>query len=530
MKIVFKTPLVKAVVFFALLFFVSPSHAQLVHPGGWHTQADLTIIRSKVQAAEEPWVTGWNAIKDSRPRKNYESNVSGVVTDEFALSKQGHVAYQLAMKWVASGDQEYADAAIGLIDQWVGNVDGFNVEGPTLTLSTAAGHMAQAAEILAHGFDGAAGWSPAKVEAAQAWFKSKVYDKWTNTGGMRSSNWGTSCVGGNMSMAVFCDSQEMFKDQVNAYKFGYRDTNDGCAGVAQYIFSPTGQAFESGRDQAHVQGGIGHLVEAALTAWNQEIDLVSYEDYRLVAGVEYHAKYNVGHDDVPWTSNIYNPCNNRILGDTNKISSEERGFVSPIYFMCNKLFTQAGQDHPYTYEVITHADYLPEFSNTSHPGMGQLAFVYPPVFIPDPNKKYYIDSPSHKLRVAATGEADAPFTAPMSTTGEQVEWAFVADGKGYWHIQLAAEGKLSRLRARSRSNGQSNMRAAVGRSSLSYFEFTPGALPHTSFMTLPKTTKKYSRLQVDDNGGIKFVPKTQSEEWESFQFTEVFDEPKFIEE
>ena len=530
MKIVFKTPLVKAVVFFALLFFVSPSHAQLVHPGGWHTQADLTIIRSKVQAGEEPWVTGWNAIKDSRPRKNYESNVSGVVTDEFALSKQGHVAYQLAMKWVATGDQEYADAAIGLIDQWVENVDGFNVEGPTLTLSTAAGHMAQAAEILAHGFDGAAGWSPAKVEAAQAWFKSKVYDKWTNTGGMRSSNWGTSCVGGNMSMAVFCDSQEMFKDQVNAYKFGYRDTNDGCAGVAQYIFSPTGQAFESGRDQAHVQGGIGHLVEAALTAWNQEIDLVSYEDYRLVAGVEYHAKYNVGHDDVPWTPNIANPCNNRILGDTKKISSEERGFVSPIYFMCNKLFTQAGQDHPYTYEVITHADYLPEFSNTSHPGMGQLAFVYPPVFIPDPNKKYYIHSPSHKLRVAATGEADAPFTAPMSTTGEQVEWAFVADGKGYWHIQLAAEGKLSRLRARSRSNGQSNMRAAVGRSSLSYFEFTPGALPHTSFMTLPKTTKKYSRLQVDDNGGIKFVPKTQSEEWESFQFTEVFDEPKIDEE
>ena len=530
MKIVFKTPLVKAVVFFALLFFVSPSHAQLVHPGGWHTQDDLTIIRSKVQAGEEPWVTGWNAIKDSRPRKNYESNVSGVVTDEFALSKQGHVAYQLAMKWVATGDQEYADAAIGLIDQWVENVDGFNVEGPTLTLSTAAGHMAQAAEILAHGFDGAAGWSPAKVEAAQAWFKSKVYDKWTNTGGMRSSNWGTSCIGGNMSMAVFCDNQKMFKDQVNAYKFGYRDTNDGCAGVAQYIFSPTGQAFESGRDQAHVQGGIGHLVEAALTAWNQEIDLVSYENYRLVAGVEYHAKYNDGHDDVPWTSNIYNPCNNRILGDTNKISSEERGFVSPIYFMCNKLFTQAGQDHPYTYEVITHADYLPEFSNTSHPGMGQLAFVYPPVFIPDPNKKYYIHSPSHKLRVAATGEADAPFTAPMSTTGEQVEWAFVADGKGYWHIQLAAEGKLSRLRARSRSNGQSNMRAARGRSALSYFEFTPGALHHTSFMTLPKTTKKYSRLQVDSEGVIKFVPKTQSEEWESFQFTEVFDEPKIDEE
>ena len=520
MKIVLRTLLVSAVMFFGLLFFASRTDAQLVHPGGWHTQADLATIRSKVKAAEEPWATGWNAIKDSRPRKNYKANVSPVVTDKSALAKQGHASYQLTMKWVATGDQQYADAAIGVIDQWVETVDRFDVEGPTLTLSTAAGHMAQAAEILAHGFDGSAGWPPAKIKAAQAWFKSKVYDKWTNTGDSRSANWGTSCVGGNMSMAVFCDNEKMLKEQVKAYKFGYQDTKDGCAGVAQYIFSPTGQAFESGRDQAHVQGGIGHLVEAALTAWNQRIDLVSYADYRLVAGVEYHAKYNVGHNDVPWTSNIYNPCNNRILGDTKKISSEKRGFVSPIYFMCDKLFTLAGQDHPYTDEVISHADYLPEFSNTSHPGMGQFAFVAPVTFVPDPSKKYYIQSPSHKLRIAATGEADAPFTAPASTTGEQVEWAFVSNGKGDWHIQLAAGGKLPRLRARSRSNGQANMRAAKGGSSLSYYHFTPGAQSRSYFITLPKASKKYSRLQVDNKGVVKFVSETQSGDWESFKLIE----------
>ena len=521
MKIVFKAPLLKAVVFFALLFFASPSHAQLVHPGGWHTQADLTLIRTKVNAAEEPWATGWDAVKDKKPNINYKANVSRIVTDKTALSKQGHAAYLLTMKWVATGDQRYANAAIGVIDQWVENVDGFNVEGPTLTLSTAAGHMAQAAEILAHGFDGSAGWPPAKVKAAQAWLKRKVYDKWTNTGSSRSSNWGTSCIGGNMSMAVFCDNRKMLKEQVNAYKFGYRDTRDGCAGVAQYIFSPTGQAFESGRDQAHVQGGIGHLVEAALTAWNQGIDLVSYADYRLVAGVEYHAKYNVGHNDVPWTSKIYNPCNNRILGDTNKISDEKRGFVSPIYFMCDKLFTQAGRDHPYTDEVITHADYLPEFSNTSHPGMGQFTFVAPATFVPDPSKKYYIESPIHKLRIAATGEADAPFTAPTSTTGKQVEWAFVSNGKGSWHIQLAAGGKSPRLRARSRSSGQVNMRAARGKSYLSYYEFTPGAGSRSYLITLPKASKKYSRLQVDNKGVVKFVSKTKAGDWESFKFIEV---------
>ncbi len=520
MKIAFETSLVKAGILFALLFFASPIHAQLIHPGGWHTQEDLTIIRAKVDAAAEPWVTGWNAVKDKRPRINYKANVSRLITDDLALSRQGHAAYQLAMKWVATGDQKYSDAAIGVIDQWVKTVEGFDVEGPTLTLSTGAGHMAQAAEILCHGFDGEAGWSPANVKAAQAWFKEKIYDQYTNTGGNRSANWGTSCVGGNMSMAVFCDNRKMLKDQINAYKFGYRDTSDGCAGVAQYIFSPSGQAFESGRDQAHVQGGIGHLVEAALTAWNQGIDLVSYADYRLVAGVEYHARYNAGHNDVPWTSKIYNPCNVRILGSTKKISSEKRGFVSPIYFMCDKLFTQAGRHHPYTDEVTKHPDYLPEFSNTSHPGMGQFAFVAPSYFIPNPNKKYYIDVPDHSLRIGADGKGSAPFTTSTSTTGDQVEWVFVANGNRGWHIQLAAGGKLHRLR--SRSNGQANMRGATSSGKLTYFKFTSGALPQTHFVTLPdNSNKEHSRLQVDNKGVVKFVSDSQAEGWESFQFTEV---------
>ena len=84
MKIVLRTLLVSAVMFFGLLFFASRTDAQLVHPRGWHTQADLATIRSKVKAAEEPWVTGWNARKDSRPRKNYNANVSPVVTDKSA--------------------------------------------------------------------------------------------------------------------------------------------------------------------------------------------------------------------------------------------------------------------------------------------------------------------------------------------------------------------------------------------------------------------------------------------------------------
>jgi len=521
MESTFKISSARLWILFALMLPAPVSHAQLVHPGGWHTQADLTTIRTKIKAEEEPWITGWNAAKDEGPDKKYKATVSRIITDKAALSRQGHNTYRLVMKWVATGDREYADAAIGIIDEWVETVEGFDVWGPTLTLSSGGGFMAQAAEILAHGFEKEAGWPPKKIKAAQAWFERKLYIKWTNTGTMRSANWGTSCVGGNMSMAVFCDSKKMLSQQIKAYKSGYQDTHDGCAGVAQYIFSPTGQAFESGRDQAHVQGGIAHLVEAALCAWNQGVDLVSYADYRLVAGVEYHARYNVGHNDLPWTSRIYNPCKRQILGSKERISPEERGFVSPIYFMCNKLFTEAGRPHPNTDEVIAHPDYLPEFSNTSHPGMGQFTFATRGSFTPNPSKKYYIDSPSHNLRLGANGEDKTPFTTSISTTGAQVEWAFVAKGNGSWHIQLASGGSKSRLRPRSRSNGRADMRAATSSGALTYYDFTAGALPDTYFATVPKTDKKRSRLQIDDSGDVTFVSSAQAASWQSLKFTEV---------
>lgn len=186
-------------------------------------------------------------------------------------------------------------------------------------------------------------------------------------------NWGTSCVGSNMSFAIFCDDQKMFNDACNAYRHGFKNTSDGASGVKDYIINKTGQCYESGRDQIHTQGGIAHLLENAMCAWNQGVDLVSYANYRIVAGVEYTAKYNLGYD-VPWTSKVPNPAGLKFYWP-DKISEEGRGRWSPMYYMCAKLFTLAGVEHPYTKEVIESSGYAPEFTNTSHPGMGTMAFI-----------------------------------------------------------------------------------------------------------------------------------------------------------
>jgi len=356
---------------FVVLFSTS-ANAQLVHPGGWHTQDDLALIREKVSAGAEPWISGWNAIKNTDADETYTASVSALMTDKSALAYQGHAAYVLAIKWVASGEQKYASAAIDIIDAWVNTVEDFDVEGPSLTLSTAGGQLAQAAEIIAWGFNGEAGWSSESIAKARIWFKNVLYP-WTSTGDSRSMNWGTSCVGGNMSMAVFCDDNAMFEDEAYAYKYGYTNTDDGCCGVMQYIVNDAGQCYESGRDQVHTQGGIAHLVEAAMCAWNQGLDLVTFSDNRIVAGMEYTAKYNLG-NDVSWTSDITDYCNLGISWP-DSVSIDGRGDWSPIYYMAAKLFALAEVPHPYTSAVLEAENYSPEFTNTSHPGMGTMCFI-----------------------------------------------------------------------------------------------------------------------------------------------------------
>lgn len=347
--------------------------AQLVHPGGWLNSTDLSRIRDKVASGEEPWASAWNDIKNDGAGVNTRANVSAIITSDGAFQSQGQDAFLLAIKWVVTGDKAYATAGINIIDAWVDTVEDFDIKNTPLRQGIGSNMMASAAEILATGFNGEAGWAAADVTKAQNWFIDVIYP-YTSTGPSRSMNWGTSCLAGNMSMAIFCDNMTMYNDAIDAYKFGFTNTNDGCAGVTQYIVNEEGQCFESERDQSHAQGGIAHFVEPAMIAWNQGDDLVSYSNYRLVAGMEYSAKYNLG-NEVPFVDDYPNPCNVRFDWMNNGfISTDDRGEYSPVYVMAATLFEYAGIDHPYVAQIASSTDYFPEYTNSDHPGMGHLLY------------------------------------------------------------------------------------------------------------------------------------------------------------
>ena len=342
--------------------------SDLIHPGGFLTQTEMTRIRANVAAGNEPWASAWTALRNSEAGSTYQPSVTATVTDSYALQNQGHAAYVLAVKWVASGDVAYATAAKRILDAWVSTVTSLTAT-TTLRTGIGASQFANAAEIMAHGFNGAAGWPPAQIARAKTWFGSVVWPVIGQADAQRSSNWGTSAMAGCMATAIFTDQRMRVDYTVAAYKNGFTDAPDGCSGVTQYICEPTGQPTEAGRDQGHAQGGVAHLVEVALMAWHQGIDLVSVADNRLAAGMEYLAQYNLG-GDVPYDPNFPDPCNVYLNWAT--ISATGRGSFSPVYEMANKLFDLAAVSHPFTTQVVNSPGYQPEGTNSDHPGSGTL--------------------------------------------------------------------------------------------------------------------------------------------------------------
>lgn len=381
----------KVVISLTILALVSPVSAQeLIHPGGMQTQEALTLIRDRVAQGVEPWRSAWaelertDAMKDYRPdpRRNI------TISQQSNYQRDGHAAYVLAVKWAVSGDIEYAEAARRVIDAWVDTsrtFDDFSTR--PLRNGIASIQMANAAEILAHAFNGSAGWPQADIDRAKDWFRTYI-DPTITTGPRRSSNFGTSALAGSIAIAIFLDDREKFNDAVFAYRFGFQNTDDGCAHVTDYIWHPSGQSSESGRDQVHTEGGIGHLVETALMARNQGVDLVSFADNRLVAGMEYTAAYNLG-NEVTFLRPLPDECNVYPESHNNAISPEGRFEFAPVWEMANTLFNDFNIPHPFTSEVVNSEGftyypdrnpggrYRPESTNSDNPGMGTLLYSAP---------------------------------------------------------------------------------------------------------------------------------------------------------
>jgi hypothetical protein len=293
----------------SLIFCALSSHLEaaqgFVHPGGLHTKEDLLRMKTKVAAGEHPWIDGWNAlIRDRKAQDDYKPAPHRHMISRQRAQDDATAAYLNALRWCVSGEKANAECAVRILNAWSETVNevAHGPDQPGLG-GIPIGSFALAAEVLRT----YPGWSAADQKRFKRmlteYFYPVCHDFLTRHNGASDTNywanWDTCNMLAILAIGVYCDDRAKYDEAVEYFKNG-RGTGAIRNAVPFVHPNGLGQWQESGRDQAHVMGGMGLMMEMCQVAWNQGLDLFGYDNNRLLAGAEYTAQYTLW-KGVPYT-------------------------------------------------------------------------------------------------------------------------------------------------------------------------------------------------------------------------------------
>ena len=323
----------------------STAPGEFAHPGIAHSRESIAFVKQKVAAGEQPWVTAWEGLKNSRyasldwqakPFAHVERgpyNDPNIGSSEF--SDDARAAYYHALCWALSDEEAHATKAAEIINAWSGTLRSIGNHDARLLIGMSGYHFCVAAELLKHT------WGKWRTDE-QSRFESMIREIWypviKDFYPTANGNWDASMLQVMIAIGVFLDDQEIF-DRAKEYYLHGR----GNGAIGNY-FMESGQCQESGRDQAHTQMGLEFLANTCETAWLQGVDLYGALDNRLLKGFEYTAKYNLGFD-VPYEP--YESVEGRYHYKT--LSRDSRGRLRSMYErVLNHYRNRKGLAAPYT--------------------------------------------------------------------------------------------------------------------------------------------------------------------------------------
>jgi hypothetical protein len=271
-----------------------------VHPGIWYKQEDFDRMIPLLQQGREPWYTSAaRLIQNSHQWVG--SGAQAVQTNAYALQDSGINILRLALTWAITGDESYGNAARDRINEW----SIYRMGGDCLRNGIGAGNLVNAAEIIRHvtSHGKRIYWPEDQITNFQNMLTQYMMPTLETLRHGGEAGFGTPAISAMAAIGVFCDNTEIYDRAIALFKYGSRAVYpDGgsCNGVLEMI-DWKGQSFDSGRDQPHAQGLMSHLFDVAIVSWNQGTeDLFAYGDNRLLLGMEYSAKFNLG-EDVPYS-------------------------------------------------------------------------------------------------------------------------------------------------------------------------------------------------------------------------------------
>ena len=168
-------------------------------------------------------------------------------------------------------------------------------------------------------------------------------DKFEADSPYANGNWGAIVNRLRMACGIFLEDSALYQSSIDYFM----NANDNGA-LPNYI-DETGQCQESGRDQAHAQLGLGTMCDICEMAWEQGDDLWGAFDNRLMKGLEYSARYNLGYD-VPFKT--WQDCTGLYCNWTEP-GAMERGHIRCIYDKAYEHYTKVKhQKMPYTKRLL----------------------------------------------------------------------------------------------------------------------------------------------------------------------------------
>ncbi|WP_460341321.1 alginate lyase family protein [Actinoallomurus acanthiterrae] len=346
------------------------------HPGILHRQDDLDRMKAAVAARRDPVYSGYLALA-AHPRSSagYTVQNTGQITS-WGRGPANHMseavadsaaAYQNALMWCVTGERAHADKARDILNAWSASLRAITGADGQLGAGLQGFKFVNAAELLRHG--GYDGWARADIARCEQSFLDVWYRAVSGYMLYANGNWDLTAMQTIIAIGVFCEDRTLFED---ALRFAVAGAGNGS--VPHRVVTADGQGQESGRDQGHEQLAVGLLTDVAQVAWNQGVDLYGYLSDRILANVEYAARYNLGHD-VPFVADLDRTGKYVKLS----VSAISRGNLPPIYEMAYAHYHGVrGLPAPYTEQAVFRGPggaRVVEGGNDDLPSWGTLTFA-----------------------------------------------------------------------------------------------------------------------------------------------------------
>ncbi len=332
------------------LFPFIPVFAQFVHPGMLHHSLDFKKIRYEIKSKDTRRLAAWEDFQNAKSSQLSwaPKPISKVVVGFYGkpnigatdFRDDGNAAYSLALRYALTGDSKYAKKSIEIINAWSTELDSITHDNRKLLVGMVGISFLNAAEILKHVYKK---WPKSEITAFEAMVLKVWYPVIQDFQPGYNGNWDAAIAQTMLCIGIFTDRRDIFE---KAYNQIYNGESNG---AIDHYFNDWGQCQESGRDQGHVQMGLGFLTNVCEIAHKQGRDLYGAYDNRLALGYEYTSKYMLG-EEVRYVKYVTFKGKEVF---TDSISATGRGKFSPVYQRAYQHYhDRKGHEMPFTKRAL----------------------------------------------------------------------------------------------------------------------------------------------------------------------------------